>query len=160
MTTKKDILEELHAARTALLTAIDGLTPAQMRMPGAVGIWSVKDVLAHLVAWESELVTALNQVENGQRPTIIDIEDIDEWNEEQYHQNVRRPLEAILDDLTGVHKMLLSMVADLDTKTLTNNRVFPWMEGEPLAYLIEENATLHEREHADEISAWRDAQSL
>jgi hypothetical protein len=34
------------------------------------------------------------------------------------------------------------------------------MEGEPLAYLIEENATLHEREHADEIRAWRDAQAL
>jgi hypothetical protein len=78
VTSKDDIIQELHAAHAALLAAIDGLTPAQMRIPGAVGIWSVKDVLAHLVAWESELVTALNQVENGQHPTILDIDDIDE----------------------------------------------------------------------------------
>jgi hypothetical protein len=160
VTSKDDIIQELRAARADLLAAIDGLTPAQMRIPGAVGIWSVKDVLAHLVAWESELVTALNQVENGQRPTIIDIDDIDEWNDERYHENVRRPLEAILDDLTGVHKMLLKMVGDLNAKQLTDNRVYDWMEGEPLHYLIEETATWHEREHVDEIRAWRDAQAL
>jgi hypothetical protein len=157
---KQDILDEIKAARIELLAAIDGLTPDQMRIAGVVGYWSVKDVLAHIVAWQSELVTALNQVANGRVPSIISIEDIDEWNEEQYHVNVRRPLEAVLDDLAGVHKMLLRMVADIDPRTLTDNRRFRWMEGEPLWYLIEENGYLHEREHAEEIRAWRDEHGL
>lgn len=154
---KQDILDELISARADLLNAIDGLTPEQLRQPFAVGIWSVKDVLAHLSAWESELVTALNQVQGASRPPqIVLIDDIDEWNEEQYHISARRPLEAILEDLHGVHNMLHRMVADYPDKRLLDNRQFEWMEGEALSYLIEENAYLHEREHAEQIRAWRE----
>ena len=154
---KQDILDELTTARADLLDAIDGLTPEQMRQPFAVGLWSVKDVLAHLTAWESELVTALNQVQSSNRaPQIVLIDEIDEWNEEQYHLSARRPLEAILEDLEGVHRMLCMMVEDYKDKRLMDNRQFEWMEGEALWYLIEENAYLHEREHADNIRAWRE----
>lgn len=157
---KKDILGELIAARADLHEALDGLTPDQMLHPGAVGIWSVKDVLAHIAAWESELVTALNQVQNRQVPSVMGIEDIDEWNDDQYHMNASRPLEAILVDLEGVHKMLYRMIEDFEEKALTDNQRFPWMEGEPLAYLVEENAYLHEREHAEEIREWRQREGL
>jgi uncharacterized damage-inducible protein DinB len=160
MKTKREILQELEQARADLLASIKGLSPDAMRRPGAVGIWSVKDALAHVAAWEAELVTALNQIENGQVPGILDIEDIDEWNEEQYRENVRRPLDAIRDDLAGVHKMLLRMLGDMDEKTLTDNRKFRWMEGEPLLFLVEENATLHEQEHAGDIRRWREEQGL
>jgi hypothetical protein len=158
---KQDIFDELISARADLLDAIDGLTPEQMRQPFAVGKWSVKDVLAHLTAWESELVTALNQVQDSSRtPQIVLIDDIDEWNEEQYHVSARRPLEAILDDLHGVHGILRQMITDYPDKRLLDNRQFDWMEGEALSYLIEENATLHEREHAGDIRAWREEVSV
>lgn len=158
---KQDILDELISARADLLDAIDGLTPEQMRQPFAVGKWSVKDVLAHVTAWESEVVTALNQVQDSNRtPQIVLIDDIDEWNEEQYHVSARRPLEAIFDDLHGVHVMLRQMIVDFPDKRLLDNRQFDWMEGEALYYLIEENATLHEREHAEDIRAWREEASV
>lgn len=153
---KDDILQEIESARADLLSALDGLTPDQMRMAGAVGVWSVKDVLAHIVAWESEVVTALNKVLNKRVPAIIHIDDIDEWNEKQYHISVRRSLDVIIEDFYGVHKMLLHMLEDFDDKILSDNRRFAWMEGEPLAYLIEENVTLHEREHAEDIRVWRE----
>jgi hypothetical protein len=34
------------------------------------------------------------------------------------------------------------------------------MEGEPLSYLIAENAVWHEEEHAEDIRAWREANDL
>jgi hypothetical protein len=152
---RQDILQEIEDARRDLLAAIDGLTPEQMRVPGAAGIWSVKDVLAHVTAWESELVTALNQLDSQRAPRIIAIEDIYEWNEEQYHISARRPLEAIMSDFEGVHRMLLHMVGDLPERDLTDNRRFSWMQGEPLWYLIAEAAYWHEREHAQDIRTWR-----
>lgn len=157
---KETILNQLVSARAELMAAVDGLTPEQMLMSGASGIWSVKDILAHLVAWESELVTALNQAQSRKKPLIIDIDDIYEWNEEQYHVNVRRPLEAVLSDFAGVHKMLLKMVSEYKEKALFDNRTYSWMEGEPLWYLIEETAYLHEREHAEDILAWRQTEGL
>ncbi len=127
---------------------------------GAVGIWSVKDVLAHLVAWEAELVTVLSQLEQHKQraPRIVEIEDIDEWNEEQYRIYAARPLDLIVEDFRGVHKHLINTLESLDDRVLDNNRMWPWMEGEPLSYLIAENAVWHEEEHADEIEVWREAQ--
>jgi uncharacterized damage-inducible protein DinB len=155
---RADVIASLQAARAALLQSIDGLSDDQMLQVGAVGFWSVKDVLAHLVSWEAELVTALAQLEQHKdgAPHIVEIEDIDEWNEEQYRINARRPLTDVLEDFHGVHKQLIRAIEALDSRMLDNNRLFPWMEGEPLSYLILENATWHEEEHAEDIRAWRE----
>jgi hypothetical protein len=157
---KQDALRELVNARAILNQSIARLTPDQLHIIGVIGLWSVKDILAHLIAWESEVVTALNQVQNKKVPGMMKIDDIDEWNEEQYHINIRRPLQAILEDFEGVHRMLYHMVEDFDERSLLDNRRYAWMEGEPLWYLIEENVTLHEQEHAENIAAWRSQTGL
>jgi uncharacterized damage-inducible protein DinB len=159
---RADVIASLKAARAALLQSIDGLSDDQMLQVGAVGLWSVKDVLAHLVSWEAELVTVLAQLEQHKdgAPRIVEIEDIDEWNEEQYRINARRPLADVLEDFHGVHKQLIRTIEALDSRTLDDNRLFPWMEGEPLSYLILENATWHEEEHAEDIRAWREASDV
>jgi len=155
---KADIIEDVRAARAQLEQAIAGLTEDQMLQVGAAGIWSVKDVLAHLVAWEAELVTTLSRLEQHKRypPRIVDIEDIDEWNEEQYRINAPRPLDIVLEDFHGVHKHLIAVLETLDRRTLEDNRLWPWMEGEPLSYLVTETAVWHEEEHAQDILAWRE----
>ncbi|MCC7447433.1 MAG: DinB family protein [Anaerolineae bacterium] len=158
---KQDVLEQIRRARGALLTAIEGLPDDAMLRPGVIGFWSVKDILAHLTTWESELITALAQLDRPTRvPEIVKIEDIDDWNEEQYRNNVRRGLDAVMEDFNGVHKHLLKAVEALDDKTLDNVRKFPWMEGEPLTYLIMENAIWHEQEHAEDIRKWREQEGL
>ncbi len=159
---KAEVLADLRAARERLLSAIAGLGEDDMLRVGAVGIWSVKDVLAHLVSWEAELVTALTRLPQnaGRPPQIVEIEDIDEWNAEQYRSNAPRALAAVLEDFHGVHKHLLEAIAALDNRTLDDNRRFPWMEGEPLSYLILENAVWHEEEHAADIRAWREQEGL
>jgi uncharacterized damage-inducible protein DinB len=159
---KADVIADLRAARERLLRAIDGLSDAHMYQVGAAGIWSVKDMLAHLVVWEAELVTALNQLEQHKRraPRIVEIEDIDTYNEEQYRANAARPLDLILEDFHGVHKQLVRTLESLDDRILDDNRLWPWMEGEPLSYLVAENAIWHEEEHADDIEAWREAEGL
>lgn len=159
---KSEVIANLRAARTTLQHAIDGLPNDIMLRPGAVGIWSIKDVLGHLIAWEAELVTALTRLEQHKQrpPRIVDIEDIDEWNAEQYSQNASRVLESILEDFEGVHKHLIQAIEALDDQTLDDNRHFPWMEGEPLSYLIAENAIWHEEEHANEIQRWREDEGI
>lgn len=158
---KDEILEQIREGRGALLTAIEGLSDDAMLRTHVVGFWSVKDVLAHLTAWESELITALSRVDQPDvEPTIVQIDDLDEWNDEQYRNAVRRPLADVLRDFNGVHKYLLQAVADLDEATLEDNSRFEWMEGEPLSYLISENAVWHEQEHAEQIREWRAANDL
>lgn len=158
---KEEILEQIREARGALLAAIEDLPPDTLLRSHVVGYWSIKDVLAHLTAWEAELITALSQLDNPTHiPGIVEIEDGEGWNEEQYHISARRPLELVLEDFHGVHKHLLKAVEALDERTLTDARLFTWMEGEPLSYLIAESATWHEEEHAEQIRRWREENNL
>ncbi len=160
---KRELLEEVRASRAELLAALEGLSDDVLMRPGVEGIWSIKDILAHLVAWEAELVTALSRRLSPRykdAPEILNIEDIDEWNAEQYHLNARKPVSIIMADFHGVHKHLLGAIEKLDEKLLDDPLRFEWMEGEPLAYLVLESAVWHEREHAQTIREWRAAQAL
>ncbi|NLF75804.1 MAG: ClbS/DfsB family four-helix bundle protein [Chloroflexi bacterium] len=159
---KAEVIADLRTARQNLEDALAGLTDDHMLRVGAAGIWSIKDILAHLTAWESELVTALVRLDQYKRrpPHIVEIEDIDEWNQEQYRTSAPRPLANVLEDFHGVHKHLIAAIESLDERTLDDNRLWPWMEGEPLSYLIAENAIWHEDEHAEDIRAWREAEGI
>ena len=158
---KPIVIDQIRKAQNELLSAIDGLSSDAMLRVGAVGIWSVKDVLAHITLWQSELITALSQLDRrGIVPDIVKIDDLDDFNEEGYRINVRRDLDIILEDLHGVHKHLVAAVEALDEKTLTDTRKFHWLEGETIEYLIAENGYLHESEHAAQIREWRVAQGL
>lgn len=159
---KADVIADTRAARARLTEAIAGLTEDQMVQVGAVGIWSVKDVLAHLVAWEAELVTTLSSIEQHthRAPRIVQIEDIDDWNAEQYRINAARPAQNILEDFHGVHRHLINALDLLTDQQLDDNRLWPWMEGEPLSYLVAETAIWHEEEHAEDILAWREARGF
>lgn len=155
---KNELIEEVRASRAAFLQAIEGLPPDALMRPGVAGIWSVKDIMAHLVAWEAELVTALSRrlsPRHKDAPAMVNIEDIDEWNAEQYHLNARKPLEIIEPDFHGVHKHLILALEKLDDRVLDDPLRFEWMEGEPLAYLVLETAVWHEQEHAENILEWR-----
>lgn len=158
MSQKQQLIEEYEAARQTLLDSLDGLNDDDYLQAGAVGVWSLKDLLAHITAWESELVTALVHVENnkGGMPHIVQIEDIDQWNEEQYHISARRPLDIIRQDFAGIKKHVIEAIQALDDKTLFTHGKLSWMEGEALAYLVYENAIWHEEEHAADVRHWRE----
>jgi hypothetical protein len=161
--TKLDLVNDVLASRAELLEALGGLSDDALMRPGVEGVWSIKDVLGHLIAWEAELVTTLNRRLSPRykdAPDMVKIEDIDEWNAEQYHLNARKPVSVILADFHGVHKHLVSAIDKLDAKLLDDPLHFEWMEGEPLAYLVLETAVWHEREHAERIREWRAENSL
>ena len=59
MDTLSDTLAELGRTRAELLAAISGLDEAALDRKGVVGDWSIKNVLAHMAAWEAWVVEAL-----------------------------------------------------------------------------------------------------
>lgn len=50
--TKQELYEMIEFERTKLVEALSRLTDEQMEIPGACELWSVKDILSHLVDWE------------------------------------------------------------------------------------------------------------
>ena len=65
-----------------------------------MGGWSMADILAHLTAWESELVTALMRIDQGKKPSKLleAYSDIDGYNARRYAENKERELDRIFAD--------------------------------------------------------------
>jgi hypothetical protein len=159
---KEELLEALEEGREDFWEAIADLTDEDLEHPGCVGEWSVKDVLIHISRWEAELVKMLWQIKQGQHPSSqqfakMPVDEINRLWVADYHQ---RPLEMALDDFESVRRQTIRRVETFSNAELTDPRRFSWLQDRPLYEWIAEDSFRHEREHAVQIRAWRDAQGL
>jgi len=146
--TKRDLLEAIRKGRAEFEAALEGLTPEQMTAPGAMGEWSVQDILGHIAMWESRLVTTLYALERGVPPQTFHTQaEVDKVNAESYAEQRDRPLERVLADFHAVHAQLLKRLEAAKERDLTNPKRFEWMEGEPLEKLVAGDTFEHYAEH-------------
>lgn len=155
--TKDEILDALEDERENLIDAIDGLSDLELLEAGVVEDWSIKDILAHLSAWEAELVKLLWQVRQGQPPSGIYASgvSIDEVNAVWSQAAGSRPLERVMDDFISVRKQTVRRVQPFSDAELTDPQRWPWLKGRPLWEWIATDSFQHEAEHAAQIKAWR-----
>ncbi len=63
---REEILSRLQSEYDRFTATLARLTPEQMLEPGAVGYWSVKDLLAHLVYWNVYPVEEIEAAVRGE----------------------------------------------------------------------------------------------
>lgn len=73
---KAEALAQLKAARQNILTEVSRLSEAQQNQI-FLGIWSVKDLLAHLIGWDETNLRAVKSVLKGQVPSFYEHRDHD-----------------------------------------------------------------------------------
>lgn len=157
---KEELLDALEESRENLLDQIEDLPDEAYLEPGVVGEWTLKDVLAHLVTWEAELVKLLWQAKQGSRPTSAQMNTPpgsaarQARNEKWHAENRERPLERIWDDFEGVRKQTLRRLESFSDKELSDPNRYPWARGKPLWKWVAEDSFEHEAEHSAQIAAW------
>ncbi|MBX3058341.1 MAG: ClbS/DfsB family four-helix bundle protein [Anaerolineae bacterium] len=160
----EQLLAELDDAREQLLVVIEVLPDDALTQPGAVGDWSIADVLVNLTAWESEAVTALMQMEKGKRPTrlLAALAEVEAYNQARYEENQERELDRVFDDLMKVRLELEEWLEAFSDRDLTDGQRYKWLNGRPLAHLIRQLTIENERRYLPAIAAfaqtWQTAQ--
>lgn len=153
-----ELRTSLEESRADFLRAIEGLSSEEILEPGVVGEWSVRDVIQHLSIWEAEAIQLTVHVRRGLRPPSERFKLAPDVLNAKWHAATRnRPLARVLNDFHGVRKQMLRQVAELADSDLTRPPTLPWMKGRPLGDWIAGDTFLHEREHTQEIRAWRAA---
>ncbi len=149
---KAEVLQNVETESQNLQEAVKGLDNDQMAQTWLDG-WSAKDILAHVLGWEREMVVFLERMARGERPTPegVDYSDPNAWNAKfalefapisgstvlavwrQVHMNCLRAAQALSDDRYG----------EKDGKPKTANR------------MLADNGYEHYQEHTDQILKWR-----
>lgn len=155
--TTRDVLDELlednAVARAALLQAVDAV-PAARRLERALGEWSLKDLMAHLAAWQDGYAQALEGVARGERPVIPGYEGSDDaFNAARVAAARELSWEQVLGQLRAARERHEAAVRGL--RVLDPERYAPGRTPHRLA-----SSANHDREHTPEIEAWRQAQGL
>jgi uncharacterized damage-inducible protein DinB len=155
---RDELLRELAASRETLLAAVAGLDEAEMAQAAVMEGWSAKDLLAHVTAWEAELLKAMAQGRAGKRPAYMSISTAEEdaRNEQWRKEFKKKPLDKVLEDYGAVRGQTIRQVEKMADDELTDARRFAWTEGQPLAAIIADGTVEHDREHAAQILQWHE----
>lgn len=158
MSKKAELFAAIQAERAHLEKLLSLLSDERMCQPALDGQRSVKDLLAHITAWEQRCLGWIEAGLRGETPTRPEPgyawEDIDRLNERTYLANQHHPLHDVLADSRRSYQQLLALVQALSEEDLTDPDRFPWTEGELLAWYIGANSFEHYHEHGDQIYAW------
>jgi len=130
------------------------LSVAQMNQPGAVGVWSVKDVLAHIAFWQRYAAALARAVADGETPQLEAEDETELRNASVVTQYYLAPIGAVLASWNEAREDLLDQIAGLSDDDLNDPNRFAWSEGRTLLDRIASNSYEHEQEHIEQIRAW------
>jgi hypothetical protein len=143
------LLERLDVAWTALSESYAGVSDSRLVEPGVVDGWSVKDIVAHVTAWEEEALEHLPLIIAGGTPPRYAAQGgIDAFNARATEDGRRLSLEAVLRRRDETHARLLDFIrrqpeGTFGTRTRARRRLRLDTYG-------------HYPEHTEAIRAWRE----
>ena len=151
-----EIFEQLDSSRVRLLELLSVLPEEMLTQPGVMGDWTIADILAHLVVWESELITCLMKLDQGKKPKrmLAAIADLDGYNARRFEENKERDLERIFDDLQSVRVHLEEWLPKFSNEDLNDVGRYKWSDEIALWQIVEANTFGHEGEHLPELEAF------
>jgi hypothetical protein len=158
---KQTLLERIDREARLWDEFLSQIPEAEMEKPGATGEWSFKDVVAHLSAWGRRTQDMLSAARRDQTPTSKfwpagwdedsdeDLEKINRW---LHDENCDRILRDVLNESREQFRHMRELVRTLSEEALFDANRFEWMEGEPLAAIVE-FGHFHD-EHEPELRQW------
>lgn len=143
---------ELDAARDELSAALEAADPALHTVPGLVGEWSARELVAHLAHWADWASTCLEAV--AARGTLDGLGS-DDWDVDGQNAAVAAdvagvPMSAVRDREAASYERLADGLSSLDPALLSLPA--PW--GGTLDTIVVENGPGHYAEHAEHVRAW------
>lgn len=161
-----DILRYGHAT---VLRAIDGLAEAEWATGGVCGVWSVKDIIAHLTSYELVLQEVLSSFQvDSAMPSASPgtsatpmlnafIEPSGQFNDTQVALRSSYSHTDVLAEYTSTYEQVAALAAQLPAETFRQAGTLPWYG---LEYALDDFIVYafygHKREHCAQIVVFRD----
>lgn len=158
-------IDILKYGQLTVLQTIEGFPESEWETPGACGVWSVKDIIAHLTSYEHMLVDVLSTFVGGgsttspaPTPYLTRYTDPNgNFNDSEVAARKEKTIREVLGEFNDTHAQVKSMVAQIPPETLRQSGTLPWYGA---AYALDDFIVYafygHKREHSAQIAAFRD----
>ena len=151
-----DILKYGHGT---VLQSIEGLPESAWEAPGACGVWSIKDIIAHLASYEHVLVDVLTTfVSSSPTPYLSKFTDPGgNFNDPEVAARKGKSVYEVLGEYNDINAQVMSQAARIPAETFRQTGTLPWYGMEyALDDFIVYTQYGHKREHSAQIAAFRD----
>lgn len=119
---KNALINEVNQARAAVLAAVDKLSSSQVDQV-FLGVWNVKDLLAHLIGWDETNRQAIAELCQSRLPEFYNHIDPDwrSYNALLVARHRCDDLRLLLEDLAQSHARLMDAVAALEPQDMSRD---------------------------------------
>ena len=156
--TKKDqIISGLAEARKGIIDAVSSVPPNQQD-EAFLGVWSTKDLLAHLVGWDYANVQAVQAILAGELPDYYSYYDRDwkTFNARLVAEYPRDDLADLLSLMEESHQALIGLLQSLPAEEFAEDRGVRFRRYKVTIAGILQVEIDDERTHHQQLEAFRD----
>lgn len=136
------LLARIEASWSVLMDTLDGIPDDRIEESGAVGEWSLKDVLGHIAFWDEVAVQDAERTLAGRRE---DHDDYQGMNDADYLRRRDRSLPEQRSAMHQAHAALIDYLDDIEG-----------LDATALDAAIKGDTYEHYDEHVVDIRAWRE----
>jgi ubiquinone/menaquinone biosynthesis C-methylase UbiE len=150
------LIETLQEERMDWNKLISAVGENRMELPGALGNWSVKDLIAHITWAERETLLILE--DRMDQSSELWYVDEDRRKQVVYQENRERPLADVLVEANNMFEELIAGIEALNEEALHDPDYFNGMPADWVPWeVIAANTYYHYRAHAPELRVWLDS---
>lgn len=152
-----DVLKYGHQT---VLDNIAGLPNPDWLTPGVCGVWSVKDIIAHLASFEHMLIEVLSTFSSKGPTPILEKRAAlgDAFNDVEVASRKDRPVAEVLAEYEDAQAETMVLIRQIPVETIRRSGSMPWYGDE---YALDDFIVYtyygHKREHCAQIAVYRDS---
>lgn len=147
---RRELLDRMAVARAALLAEVNAWSGEALTLPAIVGDWTVRDVLAHIAAWDRWSLPEMQRVAAGQPPDLSLAHDEDAFNAVHVAAWRHRSLGDVMIELQAARAAVLAWLEALPAEELLRRQVVGSEDWSFPAWI--DIYARHDAEHAAQIA--------
>ena len=162
MNMKEHILAALQEQFESWEQLLSSLQEKQITTPHFDFNWSIKDVIAHLWAWQQISIARMEAGVHDREPEyphwIMNIgedweEDSDRVNTLTFENNNKKPWSEVYQNWRDGFLQFLELGNKISERELLDGDRFPWLNGYSLAFILVASYD-HHQEHLEKLLLW------
>lgn len=142
---------DLVEAREAFNQALADMDPALLTTPGLVGVWSARELVAHMGYWAGHAAEAIHLAEQERLDEFeADVPSVDERNEVVARVAAETDMKTVQNREELAFEAFRTRILTVDPEWLEERDA----DGDTLEEIIKYDGVDHFREHTNDIRAW------